>query len=199
MAGGNCSDVTGMDQFSVQARRPQNGSSSRMSAEVKRNDRHSAHLSQYTVDLFPEVPKARVAWLRHPSTPSAAADHLMDKFSAEGIDIWIVNTDTVPVEQVLCFDLILLESFGSLSPDLRQILGRIRMGSRAPLIMLTDGRSKQASLDALRAGADAILTVTTPVEVVFAHCMALLRRWAPQLVRPVAPEVEKSSSSHFPL
>lgn len=105
----------------------------------------------------------------------------MERFSNAGIDVWIVNGSDLPLEQMLCFDLILLESFGAAKKELPPALYRIRIGSRAPLVLLTDERAIEWKIQALRAGADAILTMATSADVILARCQALLRRWAPDL------------------
>lgn len=119
----------------------------------------------------------QIAWLRHFTISNDKVRRLMGRFAGEGIDVWLVNGDHLPLEQVLCFDLILLESSSKSIPQMQKSLKRIRLGSRAPLILLTDEYSVQWSLDALQAGADAILPINAPNDVVLARCRALLRRW----------------------
>lgn len=125
---------------------------------------------------------ARVVWLRPVVTkPQYRLNHLVERFSQAGMDVWIVNGSELPLEQMLCFDLILLESFGVAKKEMQPVLYRIRLGSRAPLVLLSDERSVDWKIQALRAGADAILSMTTSADVILARCQALLRRWAPEL------------------
>ena len=123
---------------------------------------------------------ARVAWLRPAGTkPQYRLNYLVERFARAGMDVWIVNDTELPLEQMLCFDLILLESFDAAKKELQPALYRIRLGSRAPLVLLTDERTIEWRIQALRAGADAILSMTTSADVILARCQALLRRWAP--------------------
>ena len=78
------------------------------------------------------------------------------------------------------FDLILMEYFDHLENDMSAALSKIRTESRAPLMMLTDGQTTDWSVNALKAGADAIFNLNTPEDIILARCNALLRRWLPQ-------------------
>lgn len=119
----------------------------------------------------------RIAWLRQFASNPKQVTALLDKFASAGMDVWLVNGDHLPIEQMLCFDLILLESPSQSASKTRISLDRIRSGSRAPLILLTDDYSIQWSIDALQSGADAILPLNTSSDVVLARCRSLLRRW----------------------
>ncbi|MGB5052365.1 MAG: hypothetical protein WBO46_25670 [Caldilineaceae bacterium] len=74
----------------------------------------------------------------------------------------------------------MLDAFESLEGSIETIVARIRFESRVPLIMLTDGYSTEQLVTALTAGADAIWSLNTPVELLLARCKALLRRWMPE-------------------
>ena len=87
------------------------------------------------------------------------------------------NLANLVIEDVTDFDLILFESFDQVASEMNAAVNRIRLDSRAPLLMLIDDQSGACSLDVLQAGADAIFTISTPDEVILARCNALLRRW----------------------
>lgn len=120
---------------------------------------------------------ARVVWLRHFASYPDQVSGLLDKFAGAGIDVWIVNGENLPLEQILSFDLILLETPAKPSSLVRHTLERIRSSSKSPLILLTDQYTVQWSIEALQAGADAILPISTSSDVILARCRSLLRRW----------------------
>ena len=129
------------------------------------------HHSDATTDVV------RIAWLRRFPSTAEQVNSLLGQFSSAGMDVWLVNGENLPLEQILCFDLILLESSSNPSINIQAKLERIRSGSRAPLILLTDEYSVQWGIDALRAGADAILPFDSSSDVILARCRSLLRRW----------------------
>ncbi len=122
----------------------------------------------------------RLAWVRRPGKELAKSLNLLNRLSTEGIDVWVIeasNLVNLALDDVADYDLILFEYFDHGASDMKSAVSHIRLGSRAPLMMLTDDQSVAWSLDALSAGADAIFTVSTPDEVILARCNALLRRW----------------------
>ncbi|MEM7124940.1 MAG: hypothetical protein AAF702_01350 [Chloroflexota bacterium] len=133
------------------------------------------HNINATTESAPDV--IRIAWLRRFSTTAEQVNSLLETFSDAGIDVWLVNSEHLPLEQILCFDLILLESSSNSPSRIQTQLSRIRSGSRAPLILLTDQYSVQWSIDMLQAGADAILPLSSSPEIILARCRSLLRRW----------------------
>lgn len=119
----------------------------------------------------------RIAWLRHFTSSPDQVSTLMDKFADFGMDVWLVNGEHLPSKQISCFDLILLETPTQPTSTIYASIERIRHKSKVPLILLTDDYTVQWSIDALRAGADAILPLNTSSDVVLARCRSLLRRW----------------------
>ena len=125
----------------------------------------------------------RVAWLRQPGRERAKIARLLKHFSNAGMKISMVEVSSGHnplLEQILGFDLILMEYFDHLENDMSAALSKIRTESRAPLMMLTDGQTTDWSVNALKAGADAIFNLNTPEDIILARCNALLRRWLPQ-------------------
>jgi DNA-binding response OmpR family regulator len=120
---------------------------------------------------------ARVGWLRQSGERHAKVDQLLKQFLATGWNVWVVEEKDLPLEQILCFDLILLETFARTQNEIHLSLSRIRLGSYVPLVMLADDPSDDWVVEMLRAGADAVLTLDVPDEVSLARCKALLRRW----------------------
>ncbi|MCX6045328.1 MAG: hypothetical protein NT075_09450 [Chloroflexi bacterium] len=122
----------------------------------------------------------RLVWVRRPGKELAKSLNLLNQLSTEGVDVWVIeasNLVNLAIDDVADYDLILFEYFDHGTNDMKSAVSHIRLGSRAPLMMLTDDQSVAWSLDALSAGADAIFTVSTPDEVILARCNALLRRW----------------------
>ncbi len=125
----------------------------------------------------------RVAWLRQPGRERAKIARLLKHFSNAGMKISMVEVSgghNPLLEQILGFDLILMEYFDHLESEMSAALSKIRTESRAPLMMLTDGQTPDWSVNALKAGADAIFNLNTPEDIILARCNALLRRWLPQ-------------------
>jgi len=122
----------------------------------------------------------RLVWVRRPGKELAKSRNLLNQLSTEGVDVWVIeasNLVNLAIDDIADYDLILFEYFDHGASDMKSAVSHIRLGSRAPLMMLTDDQSVAWSLDALSAGADAIFTVSTPDEVILARCNALLRRW----------------------
>ncbi|MFN8495109.1 MAG: hypothetical protein U0350_46330 [Caldilineaceae bacterium] len=121
-----------------------------------------------------------IGWVRHATKEQIKSASLLNCLSNEGMDVWLVETNNVGnlvIEDIVNFDLILFECFAPIENEMKAAVDRIRVYSRAPLLLLTDEQSATWAIDALHAGADAIFTVSTPDEVILARCNALLRRW----------------------
>ncbi len=138
---------------------------------------------QPTVMLPPKKAPAfatRLVWVRRPGKELPKSMNLLKRLSSQGFEIWVIeasNLTNLVIEDVTDFDLILFEYFDHVANEMRALVSRIRLNSRAPLMMLTDDQSVACYLDVLQAGADAIFTISTPDEVILARCHALLRRW----------------------
>ena len=63
------------------------------------------------------------------------------------------------------------------------LLACIRASSHAPVVVLAEASADEWSLAMVRAGADAVLDQVTPETVILARCIALLRRWRPDVFR----------------
>ena len=120
---------------------------------------------------------ARVGWLCKNGSSSIQVSHLRSSFSAAGLNIVMIYDNGLSFESTRGFDLLVFESSAYLDADIRSALTQIRVGSRAPLVLLTVNYSGESKLNALRAGADAIFPISVPSIVILAHCRALLRRW----------------------
>jgi DNA-binding response OmpR family regulator len=99
---------------------------------------------------------------------------------SQGLFLEIADVFDASSSQLANADLILLDAFDRVDGIVETIVARIRLESRVPLVMLTDGYSTEQLVTALTAGADAIWALNIPVEVLMARCKALLRRWMPE-------------------
>jgi len=97
----------------------------------------------------------------------------------QGLSLAVADVFDVSRTDLLRADLVLLDAFDSVEGSVETVVARIRHESKVPLIMLTDGYSIEQLVVALTAGADAIWSLNTPVEVLLVRCKALLRRWLP--------------------
>jgi len=123
---------------------------------------------------------ARLLWVRRASSTANKNSSLLNRFADAGIQIWVIEANDLAdlmIDQVTDFDLILFEYLDQVESEMKTVVSQIRLGSRAPLIMLTDNPTADWSVSALHAGADAICAFSTPDEVILARCTALLRRW----------------------
>lgn len=131
------------------------------------------------MDLTP----AKIVLLHTGQRPNERVLRLLTRFDIQTIHINAVNTDNsvttdnlVPDQFVDC-DLILFEAFDPISNESQAALNWIRMGSRAPLVMLTHGARTERTISGLMAGADAVMSLNMSWDVIIAHCYALVRRW----------------------
>lgn len=120
---------------------------------------------------------AHVVWLRQRRQIGDNALCLQQGMKAQGLCLEIADVFDVSSTQLADADLILLDAFDRVDGTVETIVARIRLESRVPLVMLTDGYSTEQLVTALTAGADAIWALNIPVEVLMARCKALLRRW----------------------
>lgn len=118
----------------------------------------------------------RVVWLQQKLQQVPKALALRTCFTDAGMQ---VNLHQLDLEENTALDgeLILLECLGMFEQEMMKVLVKLRLFSKAPLIILTDNYALDWSLRALHSGADAIFTVNMPDDVILARSKALLRRW----------------------
>src|SRR5690606_17869046 len=115
-------------------------------------------------------------WLRQRRPLTEKAHLLKDEMAKHALSVELKDLfDWTPL-QFAGTDLILLEAFDRIDGTAETIVTRIRLESRVPIIMLADSYSIDQLVAALATGADAIWSLSTPVEVLIARCKALLRR-----------------------
>lgn len=124
-----------------------------------------------------ELTPAKIALLHVGQRPNDKVLRLLARFDIETIHINVSAPDQLDPDQFADCDLILFEAFDHISNENQAALNWIRMGSRAPLVMLTNGARAERTISGLMAGADAVMSLTTSWDVIVAHCYALVRRW----------------------
>lgn len=129
--------------------------------------------------MFSSVTTAHIVWLRQRNHIEEPRQELANQMRTQGVTLTIVDAFEVSSDELLRADLILLDAFDSLEGSIEMVVARVRFESRVPLIMLTNGYSSEQLVGALTAGADAIWSQHTPIELLVARCKALLRRWRP--------------------
>ena len=129
--------------------------------------------------VYGGVGAARIVWLRQRNRMDAKAQALYHHMQEQGLFLSVADIFEISSTDISRADLVLLDAFGSVDGSIETVVARIRFESKVPLIMLTDGSSIEQLVTALTAGADAIWSLNTPVEVLLARCKALLRRWLP--------------------
>jgi len=122
---------------------------------------------------------ARVAWVRVTQDVNRNSERLSQMFTDEGLSVQVLEMNDNLYDHLPHFDLIMLESFGQVDASTISAVSSIRMGSRAPLVVLMSSYARNEMIDALYAGVDAVWALGMPREMLLARCRALLRRWLP--------------------
>ncbi|MBI3960753.1 MAG: response regulator transcription factor [Chloroflexi bacterium] len=122
---------------------------------------------------------ARIVWLRQRNRMDDKGQELYRHMQNQGLSLTVTDVFDVSSAELLRADLVLLDAFDSVEGSIETVVARIRFESKVPLVMLTDGYSTEQLVTALTAGADAIWSLNTSVEVLLVRCNALLRRWLP--------------------
>jgi hypothetical protein len=105
------------------------------------------------------------------------AEQLRIRLAADGLLVYTMAFDPSPGEACRAFDLIIMRVGTQTVGQVASALLQIRACNYAPLVLLTDQEPLEWSLVALPTGADAVLSIHTPEEIIMARSIALLRRW----------------------
>lgn len=124
-----------------------------------------------------ELNLAKVVLLHTGRHPNEKVLRLLAHFDVQTIHINTALTDGLVPDQFADCDLILFEAFDHVSNESQAALNWIRMGSYAPLVMLTSSERTERTISGLIAGADAVVSLNMSWDVIVAHCYALVRRW----------------------
>lgn len=118
----------------------------------------------------------RIVWLQQTTQALPKAQALRTRFGETGIQIQLRQA-SLEADTQLDGELILLECFGMVEPEMMKAVITVRLLTQAPLIVLTDNHTLDWSIRALHSGADALFTINMPDDVIVARSKALLRRW----------------------
>ena len=130
--------------------------------------------------MHPDQNPARIALLYNEHHYHAKVVQLARCLADTNVHIWLEGAGSDLPEELAECDLILVEAFGTVDNERQAMLNQIRAGSRAPVVMLTSGERAERTIEGLLAGADAVISLSTALDVMVAHCRALLRRWQTQ-------------------
>jgi DNA-binding response OmpR family regulator len=122
---------------------------------------------------------AHIVWYQPSGEERPKSTSILNKFLQNGMDVQVVHLDHEMIEQLAKVDLVMVEVAGQVDAEINLLLDDIRSTSHAPVVLLTDNYTLEWSIATLVAGADAVVTVNTPDDVIIARCKALLRRWLP--------------------
>lgn len=126
---------------------------------------------------------ARVLWIRQETYNDTAGQldqirsEIYKQMHRQGLEVQWSTIQALSQKSLDGVDLVIIDSFDDFEGTVQMAAARVRIKSRVPLVMLTQGYSSQQLVLALRSGVDAILSCNTPPDLLIARCNALLRRW----------------------
>lgn len=156
-------------------------------------------LKVFRTDAFLFVPSARAEYMQMELTPAKVVLlhtgrqpndkvlRLLARFDIQTINLNASITAQLNPDYFTDCDLILFEAIEQIGNANQAALSWIRMGSYAPLVLLTTGARLERTISGLMAGADAVMSLNSSWDVIVAHCYALIRRWRfhqPPLISP---------------
>jgi len=125
----------------------------------------------------------RIVWLQPLNSDQIKSQTLLTKLHHRGLEVQLcqlqasLTPDTK--DAVARAHLILISVTSRVASTIDTTLTQIRNASWAPVVLLADSHSLEWAIATLSAGADAVMSMTTPDDVIMARCAALLRRWPP--------------------
>ncbi len=141
-------------------------------------------LATYPEKISFEKSDIRVAWLRQSGADYTKVSRLLGRCTSSGLRVQLFEgIDTIATieyhrELLLHADMVLLEAFGRIGRETHEpLLSHVRKYSISPVVMLTEDASAERSISGLKAGADAVVLLTMPEDVIIARFNSLLRRW----------------------
>jgi hypothetical protein len=119
----------------------------------------------------------RILWLCASPEMCDPYAGLLSKFRSTGLFLAMAPPSAYRSQQLAAFSLLLISIDTKLYAETIALVEELRTMTRAPIVLLTLGNSLPWFAEAIEAGADMVVGVTTPDDVIVAHCLALLRRW----------------------
>lgn len=150
---------------------------------VRTRNRINMHKTDASLTIgmkHPDRPEAcageiRVALLHVDEEPQRKCRRLLATLGATAMQVSVAVTTAH--DDLRDCDLIFVEAFGAITPEIEARLQWVRLVSKAPLVVLADAYRPEQAILALKAGADTVLPMSMTRDVIAARCMALLRRW----------------------
>ena len=124
-----------------------------------------------------ELERHWIAVLHSNQAPNAKTQRLLAAIGATSTHVATWGTGAASAATFAGFDLIVYEAMGDAPATMQAVLCQIRTKSKAPLVALTSSAHAEHTVTALRAGADAVISLTLHQEIITAHLFAMLRRW----------------------
>jgi DNA-binding NarL/FixJ family response regulator len=119
----------------------------------------------------------RVALLSHGCSHRNKVQQIVNHIADETIAVDLNAANESLCEAVAGCDLIVVEALSHSTPEQQRALHWIRVSSLAPVVVLTNRLQTDHTIDAIAAGADAVIPLDLTHDAIVAHCLALMRRW----------------------
>jgi DNA-binding NarL/FixJ family response regulator len=119
----------------------------------------------------------RVAVLYQGRSHRHKVQQIVNDLADETVAVELSAANESLCEAVADCDLIVVETFGHTTASHQRALTWIRASSLAPVVFLTSSIQADHTIDAIKAGADAVISLSQPQDAIVAHCWALMRRW----------------------
>lgn len=119
----------------------------------------------------------RALWLQPSADEGLLYPQLRERLAAHSLLLYSMAQDEISGEACHNFDLVLLRVTDQPYGQIREMIHQIRAHNRAPIMLLVDQQVYEWTLVGLPAGADTVVLVDAPTEIIIARCLALLRRW----------------------
>lgn len=103
--------------------------------------------------------------------------HLVESIASEVLVFSVDCVDESLIAAVADCDLIVIETQKHLTVHQRQAIEWIREDSLAPIVVLIGDKQTEDTIEIIRAGADAVISLQQANDAIVAHCQALMRRW----------------------
>lgn len=130
------------------------------------------------VQLFRRFSHTRGIWLCSPGPLSPPSIQLMNSSRFAGMQLDVLTYTELLMIPFWRYDLVVLEKASDQSmPELLASVKRVRTLSKAPLVVLMRRVAPKITIAGLRAGADAVASLSMPEQVLLAHWGAMLNRW----------------------
>jgi hypothetical protein len=126
-----------------------------------------------------------ILWLQPHYDPAPQSDWLKTELRGMGLQIMSVVLPACITRLRPDFSLVMLRVTPQFNTRTARTLAEIRTCSRTPIVLLIDNNDLEWALTMLQSGVDAVIAYDTPLPIMLAHCLALIRRWRPAVTHDV--------------